>query len=369
MRVSFDFQTFALQEYGGISRYFCRLASHLQSYSDVSAKIIAPMHINFYLSELDPKLVYGKRIQRIPKTGRLLRATSNFLSIWPMNRFHPDIVHQTYYSSHAYAPRSSYRVVTVFDMIHERFPSLFSNRDRPTEAKRAAVQRADRVICISEHTRRDLLDIFGTQEDKVSVIYLGFDRLGAIARQSSITSRSLNSKPYILYVGYRGGHKNFSGVLKAFASSSRMRNDFRLMCFGGGDFQSQEVEQFRELGLKEEQLIQIGGSDAKLGSCYRNAAIFVYPSLYEGFGIPPLEAMSADCPVVCSDTSSIPEVVGDAGEYFDPNHTESIRLALERVLYSPTRQTELVANGRRRCTRFSWQQMTEETLSIYRGLA
>src|SRR5439155_12052756 len=104
--------------------------------------------------------------------------------------------------------------------------------------------------------------------------------------------------------------------------------------------------------------------DEMLALLYRNAAAFVYPSLYEGFGIPPLEAMSVSCPVIASKTSSIPEVVGDAGEYFDPGNMESIRSAIESVLESPTRRDELVMKGRARCAQFSWARCAGETLTI-----
>ena len=95
----------------------------------------------------------------------------------------------------------------------------------------------------------------------------------------------------------------------------------------------------------------------------------VYPSKYEGFGIPPLEAMSLDCPVICSNTSSIPEVVGDAGEYFDPYDVDSIMSSIERVLQSSVRRAELVLLGRERCKRFSWKRCAQETLAVYRRLA
>lgn len=105
-----------------------------------------------------------------------------------------------------------------------------------------------------------------------------------------------------------------------------------------------------------------------LASIYANAAAFVYPSLYEGFGIPPLEAMSLGCPVICGNTSSIPEVVGDAGEYFDPNDTESMRVAIEAVLQSTGRSQELVAKGQAQRSLFSWQRCARETLDVYRSI-
>ena len=103
-------------------------------------------------------------------------------------------------------------------------------------------------------------------------------------------------------------------------------------------------------------------------TCYREASLFVFPSMYEGFGIPPLEAMSMDCPVACSNASSIPEVVGEAAAYFDAADVGSIRTAAERVLQSESYRSELVARGRRRREMFSWRRCAEETLAIYRSV-
>jgi len=112
----------------------------------------------------------------------------------------------------------------------------------------------------------------------------------------------------------------------------------------------------------------MNGNDSELANSYRGAALFVYPSLYEGFGIPPLEAMSLGCPVACSNNSSIPEVAGNAVEYFDPKDTESMRVAMECVLNSTARRAELIDYGFVRCTQFSWERCAEETLAVYRSL-
>jgi glycosyltransferase involved in cell wall biosynthesis len=142
-----------------------------------------------------------------------------------------------------------------------------------------------------------------------------------------------------------------------------------VVCFGGGDLREDELELMRELALSPALVEQVGGGDDVLAVYYENAAAFVYPSLYEGFGIPPLEAMALGCPVVCSNTSSIPEVVGDAGEYFDPADVDSIRTSLENVLQSNERRAELIQKGFKKRAEFSWERCAKETLKIYRGLA
>jgi glycosyltransferase involved in cell wall biosynthesis len=172
-------------------------------------------------------------------------------------------------------------------------------------------------------------------------------------------------KPYILFVGSRGGHKNFENLLRAYASSTWLRDQFYLLCFGGGPFTSKEnalIAQTRQA----QRVRQIGGADAQLAASYRHASLFVYPSLYEGFGIPPLEAMSLDCPVACSHTSSIPEVVGDAAAFFDPTSIDDMRQTMESVLNTSATSARLVALGRTRAGMFSWQRCAQATAAIYR---
>ncbi|MGE3297373.1 MAG: glycosyltransferase family 4 protein [Porticoccaceae bacterium] len=368
MRIALDSQIFAMQEYGGVSRYFCNLARCLSSRPTVDLKIFAPLHINSYLSALPPKLVFGRHVPIAAKQHKLTHALNLALSCSPIRRFKPEIVHHTYYFPWTCAPKGARRVVTVHDMIHERFSTMFPMNSRLSTWKKQAVLQADHVICISESTRRDLLEMFNLCSDKVSVIHLGFDRL---ADPRDLLNQELQPGclPYILYVGERAGYKNFSGFLRAFGSSSWLRQNFGVICFGGGLLRSDELRLISELGIPEHQVSQTGGGDGRLAVHYRNAAAFVYPSLYEGFGIPPLEAMSLDCPVICSNTSSLPEVLGAAAAYFDPHDTDSIRLALEKTLGSSERRHELIELGRERYTRFTWELCTDSTIERYSSLS
>jgi len=360
MKITFDSQIFTLQQYGGISRYISSLVSHLDEIEGVDANIVAPFYINAYLNKLSKHLVWGIKIPRIPKTGRIFHLCGLFLTRIIISKKKSQIVHETYFCSKPVAPKGVPSVVTVYDMIHELFPSDMVKK--PSDWKRIATKRADHIICISESTRKDLLELYGIPEDKVSVVYLGFDAL--IPLESNVVKR----KPYILYVGHRGDYKNFERFLRAYTSSAFLIKDFDVVCFGGGAFLNSEKQLFDELNLLEGQVTHKSGNDAQLAAYYRDAALFVYPSLYEGFGIPPLEAMSLGCPVACSNTSSIPEVVGDAGQYFDPNNIESIQSAMEMVLASGERKTDLINKGYERCNHFTWERCAQETLAVYRAL-
>lgn len=276
------------------------------------------------------------------------------------------MLHETNYSKRGTAPTGCPTVITVYDMIHELFADEFSGRDNTAEIKKIAVERADHIICISENTKRDLINLYGTPADKISVVLLGFDQFAENTGLQSSTS--IVAKPFLLYVGSRGGYKNFAGLLKAVAASPNLLSDFNIIAFGGPGFSSDELSLIRSLGFAENQVLHTGGSDALLGQYYNSARAFVYPSLYEGFGIPPLEAMAHSCPVISSNTSSMPEVIGNAGEYFNPSETDNFRCAIEAVVYSDSRIQSLRSLGAARLSYFSWSKCAQETLEIYRSI-
>lgn len=372
MKIAYDPQIFCKQTYGGVSRYFCELASRLSQTLGVEVSITAPFYINAYLQELPPRIVKGFRG---PSADRLrsvyprlfFRGAGLVLGDLALRAQFPDIVHETYYYSCPLGPRRARRVVTLHDMIHERFPTHFPSADKTARYKALAAKRADHVICVSESTRRDVIEILGLKPEKTSVIHHGFD-LMKLRNGNVLMERSVTGRPFLLYVGSRGGYKNFLRLLEAYASSPQLRTEFRLVCFGGGVLSSGEQERIERLGLNRDCVIQLGGCDQLLSRLYAHASAFVYPSLYEGFGIPPLEAMSHDCPVVCGMAGSIPEVVGDGGEYFDSTDVDSMREAIERVVSSEDYRNSLIAKGRARLRCFSWDQCAKETLDVYWSL-
>lgn len=368
MRIAFDHQSFVLQEYGGMSRYFTRLAQGLLD-REQQVRIFAPLHQNSYLAELSPGVVNGRHIKHYPpKTGRLFFACNQFISRFQIAGFKPDVVHETYYSRMGSAPRACPAVITALDMVHELFPHECPDSDRVTAIKRKAIFRADHVICISENTKSDLMRLYDIPESRLSVVHLGFDQFfpqGNPDREAVV----YGNKPFILYVGHRGGYKNFKGFIAAMAGSPRLLADFNIIAFGGPTFSASERALISSLAFSENQVQHKTGSDGLLGDLYRSARAFVYPSLYEGFGIPSLEAMAQNCPVVSSNTSSMPEVIGNAGEYFDPADLDDMRCAIERVVYSDERIEWLRQAGAVRLSAFSWTKCARETLDVYRSMA
>lgn len=365
MLIAYDYQIFSSQVYGGISRYFVELIRHLNRRENIEIKIIAPLYINSYARELDNGIVSGVYIPRFPKTARLIKLFSQITSPWSVSRFSPDIVHETYYS---YKPLISSEkvktVITVYDMIHERLSKFFPYGDKTHLIKQQAVKRADHVICISETTKQDLIEILGIDQSKISVVHLGFD----LTVTSEETDRRCFSEPYLLYVGDREGYKNFARFLTAYSINQNLYKYYKIICFGGGKFKQTEQQLCKNLGLSPNSVLYFEGSDTTLAQLYRHAAALVYPSLYEGFGIPPLEAMSYGCPVICSSGGSIPEVVGDAGSFFDPYNEDSMAHAIEQVVLSQEYSETLRVLGTQRIARFSWDICAQKTNQVYDSL-
>jgi glycosyltransferase involved in cell wall biosynthesis len=368
LRVMFDPQIFCHQRFGGISRYVCNIALEMQRTAGVTPLIVAPFHFNEYLDQLPRSLVRGRRVRWLEGLTALAYGSSVLPGKIAARGFKPDVLHNTYYFP-IRPPSGARSILTVYDMIHEKYPRYFAASPLITRIKAASVAAADHVICISESTRRDLLATYDIPEERVSVTHLGFDPLGSLLTGESSSDfkvRVLDTDaPYLLYVGSRVSYKNFGGLLDAYAASASLRTNFFLLCFGGGDFTGTERAAISKAGVQG-RVRYLGGSDAVLAACYAHASLFICPSLYEGFGIPVLEAMSLKCPVACSNSSSLPEVVGDAARLFDPQDRDSIRSAMESVLDSPSAATVLKEQGRIRSQLFSWRSCAENTISIYR---
>lgn len=297
----------------------------------------------------------------------MVLVAGTFLARQSINNFHPKILHETYFSLDGYCPVGAKRVLTVYDMIHEKYADSFEGSMGTSNPKKISAQRADHVICISESTRQDLVNICEIPIEKTSVIYLGVDDIFSAIPQEIDTQLKL-PRNFLLYVGKRGGYKNFSRFLKAFAILTSIKKNFSIVCFGGGKLTNAELAMASVAGLRPDQLMHYAGEDDLLAAIYRQADALVYPSLYEGFGLPPLEAMASGCPVICSNTSSLPEVVGTAGEYFDPTSQESMIKAMEAVMSSLDRKQDLIGKGYKQAAKFSWEKCAQETMGVYRKL-
>lgn len=363
MRIVYDYQIFSAQEYGGISRYYYELASRIAKYEGCEVSVHAPLYVNRYIKSNDKLKVIGIHVPIVPRTGRIRILLNDMLGAMLTRKYSPDIVHETYYFKHGTVSAKSKTVITVYDMINELFPDKMPFNDNTSKLKRLCCEKADKIIAISQSTMDDLVRLFGIKSEKIVVIHLG----NSLNKNTLFQHHKICSGPYLLFVGVRRGYKNFDNLVTAFALSKSLKSYFHLVSFGGGIFSESEKTMFKDLGVNN-IIHHIGGNDEVLSNCYRNATAFIYPSLYEGFGIPILEAMGFSCPVICSNTGSIPEVAGAAAAYFDPTNPDSIRQTLEDALFNERLLDDLRHRGIIRESEFSWDRCAKETLEVYRSL-
>ena len=358
----YDYQIFSEQKYGGISRYFYEISEVIAKSKEIDVKILSPLFINKYLSASNSNIVQGMYIPQVRRTGRTVRYLNRAISRSIVNKTPPNIIHETYYNNTGLVKigSSCKRVITIHDMIHEKFPYFFKKPELTQKIKSDATKRADKIICVSENTKKDLIEILNVNPNKISVIHHGYPKI-KLNRQNCTP---VMIRPYILFVGDRNGYKNFYRLLAAFCYAT-LSNDFTLVCFGGGKFTQNELGEIRLLGLRDENIKYISGDDDKLANLYIFASAFVYPSIYEGFGMPILEAMSYRCPVICSNTSSFPEVAGNAVEYFDPYDVENIMHVLNKILFSSKEKELKIIAGLENLTKFSWDKCATTTAEIY----
>jgi len=232
------------------------------------------------------------------------------------------------------------------------------------------VKKAAAVIAVSHTTKRDLIQHLGIPEERISVVYEGIDH-----RVFKPASRRLLDYPYLLFVGSEHPRKNFTGLLRAFfkLKSERRFKDLKLLKVGkaGGpeaDFRQHTLKVINELNIPRDVIFTDYVAEEDLPAYYSGAECFVLPSLYEGFGFPPLEAMACGCPVIVSNVASLPEVTGEAAIKVDPYHTYSLASALEVVLADDSLKRELVSKGLERARQFSWKKAARETMAVYQSV-
>lgn len=366
LKILYDYQVFAAQTYGGVSRLFYELIKHLADNNEIELLLFHGLYINrFPLRDFKQKAAFyfGQKIAAFPHISVLLKPINQVLFNVFANK-PVDIYHPTGYSSIVYNWRKSPVVLTINDMIPELFPQDFRDIRSRLEIKRKCIERADKLITISKTTKQDLLRFYKMDETKISVIYPGAPAENGKYKPCEPYK---HHKPYILYVGTRKqGYKNFDNLLMGYAISKKIHDEFDLICFGGPDFSKSEYDLISLLDCLD-NVYHITGNDRELAKLYKGASGFVYPSLYEGFGLPPLEAMTYGCPVMAGHVPVIQEVLGDAAIYFEPREPEAIASVMESTLFDGTLRLKLIEKGINQVKKYSWNHMAVETFDLYKS--
>lgn len=357
MKILFDYKIFYQQKYGGISNYFFNLAKELIKL-DQEILFSVPIYKNEYITNLSKQYIYGYKIKYLPHNLNFFFDKFNYyFNQKKIQKFAPNIVHESYYSNKDFIAKK--KICTVYDMINEKFPEYFLNHKKISEMKKKTLDRADHIICISNNTKNDLIDYFNIDENKISVIYLA-----SSFKKKINLERKLDNK--LLFIGSRLGYKNFENLIKAYSSSDFIKKNFQIIAYGGERFNSFDKKILNENNLTLKNVEYIDDRKFSPEYLFSNVAAFIFPSIYEGFGIPVLEAMKCGCPVISSNGGSLKEVGGKNLEYFDPHSIEDIKNKIEKMLISQSLQKKTIENGYVRANEFSWQKCAEKTLEVYK---
>jgi len=377
MKILFDGEIYSIFRHGGVIRYFHHLIAGLPPED-------TPILLGNHLPEPLPN---HPQLELAVKSHEWVAAGLKPIRKWldrgycqrKFSELEPDIIHPTYFNEVArgrYDQRKVPLVLTVYDMIHERFPERTDRRGIHSEKKRRAVERADHIFCISQTTQFDLIERFNVPPEKTSVTLLAVDDAFFVAESASspteLGQNAAADRPYLLHVGRRDHYKNFDLLLQALSQLKRQSPANELPCrlqVLGPPWTTAERQRLDELQLAPDVVWQGVNYDQELKDCYRRSLALVFPSLWEGFGLPLLEALAAGTCVVASDIPVFRELVGAGFEPFDPHSVDSLVEALQKILHDPGHRRQRIETGRAALTKFQWQNTVQQTYAVYRNLA
>ena len=372
------------ESHGGVTRYFTELMKRLGDYG-CAWKLAMVSTGNSYLQappfNLPPHLqTVNDFIQKFcgghyfPGVGHLYRFLSRFFphafpsgEVANMRAVDGALTEGNFDVYHPTAPhlvRGAYKrwlgtkpmVVTVHDLI----PEVISNDSSVRRNRKSVLNRADAIVAVSENTKKDILRLYNVPEEKIHVIYHGYLAPELKEERQEVEGLDL-SKPYLVFIGKRDGYKNFTWFLRAVAPL--LRKGLHLVCTGT-PFPQDEKSLLVQEGVSD-QVVQRFFTDGEMTTLLRQAVAFVYPSLYEGFGIPILDAFAARCPVILSKASCFPEVGGDAALYFEVGDEIGLRTQISRLLEDSALRESLIEKGFQRKSLFSWDKCAQQTVQVY----
>jgi glycosyltransferase involved in cell wall biosynthesis len=361
VNVLFDNQIFKAQKFGGINRYYNEL-SKSNNIKNISFRTIEnnfTIHSDkSMLKKLANKLKRKLKFQNIYNEKDSV--SDDLIKRLQFDDY--DVFHPTYYDPYFLPYVKKPIVVTVYDMIHEIYPEYFCVTDKTSANKRKLCEKANIIIAISETTKNDLINFFDIDPYKIVVTLLGSN-----FHSINDSAPKLEVNRFILFTGGRSIYKNFYFMVQNLVEIFKQDQELKLVCTGN-NFTFEEVYFFKQLGI-EKNLVHINVmEDEHMSWLYKNAICFIFPSLYEGFGFPILEAFSSGCPVVSSYGGSLKEIGGIAASFFDPKDCIDFKAKLKEVLYNKNIRDNMIRNGFIEYKKYSWDKCRNETINIYKSI-
>ncbi len=320
-------------------------------------------------------------LKKVLADVRWYTAAEQFLMPWLIYKEKLDLIHFPHFNVPIFCPVKF--IVTVHDLILTKFPTMRATTLGPLKyviknalyrvVIRHAVKASEKVIAISNFTKQDIIKHFGIASDKVAMTYEGTTDLssGSDSRftskldQSEVLSGYCILEPYILYVGNAYPHKNLEFLITVFSEVKKEISDLKLVLVGKKDYFYSRLKDFA-LTFKDESVIFPGYvPDRELEVLFSHAVAYIFPSKYEGFGLPPLEAMSRGCPVISSDATCLPEVLGDAALYFNPDDASALAKQIKRLLGDQDLRKALISKGYAQSKLYDWYRCAEQTHELY----
>lgn len=363
MRILYDHQAFTGAIYGGIPRYFADLMGKLLERGhkiDLETRFSNNFYIQQqpYFNGTPYNYFLGYRLtcamlSHLNRAGSAIKLLSKGF----------DVFHPTFYNPYFldFIGKKPF-VITYHDAIKDKFGKRYGHLDNvSTETKASILAKAAKIIAVSENTKNDMIEVFNINPEKVVVIHHATNFQDVIPKPIG----NLPEK-YLLYVGGRSDYKHFLPFLRAVADILKQEN-VSLVCAGGGELTPDELHVINELEIAN-RIFHKNVNDDTLKTLYQKAMAFIFPSKYEGFGIPILEAFASECPVILSNSSCFPEVAQDAALYFDTDNEASIKDTIQNVITNPSQREALIQKGKKRFANFSIEKMTQQTLAVYESI-